>query len=639
MEAKVYTKTFNEYLPKSQRLMNIDYNKFNKAFSDFTAHVNRAPDNYHSFCQMLYLNFFSRLPDLYAYAPSTLISRSTGKVFSNASDLFLFISMELAKVYPYYNAYLTSLDFTHPYLKQLYTHYYSCVSTYKKGLGSFALFLKDIYKLYPSSHPLHDVLIMYNFFFSCTDKNLEYRQNSCKINDCIRYIYDLDPSLATDKHRKKKIKLFQKIPKFLPYDSFHTSAPECTTNYSFNFCYENSLYHAYFKESELTYESAPNKYMTVPFLVDIKSCENIQLSDSAIRVLYNISGGSKKDLDMFAVLCAILSSNYYSNTTYTMPSRNISPLCLYTIFADSENLKYLMWLISVLYFPIVTFPFSKAKEITKTLHIMNLVNCNLSPSYSAIPTTPSLTESNIQIATIKKIIQRKPISRKLPDGQNITLLNHLPMLCFTHSQKELNYLNTTYKTKVFHFKNVIPDYFNQIEEANMLMAFLCIYGLHLLYTQNWHTSTLARKKAQDTSQTIVQRFLRDYTSSDENAYIYAKDLYDYYIEYCNLSNSGTPLTRILFVREVRKTCLCEYKKPRHSRSDNRYAFIGLKKDIEKSNEFEKKMNKEHTNITLENFSTELSEPLQIVNDYIQSLLHRLETPKPTTITVHLKNNI
>lgn len=499
----------------------------------------------------------------------------------------------------------------------------------KKGWAHSLFFLRDIYKLYPPSHSLYYDLRMYNTSFSCIDRNLVYRKDS----RCIRNVYALDPSLASGKHLRRKINLFNIIPKLLSPDNFYTSAPCCTNNYSFNFNYEGELYHAYFKESGLTYEKAPNKYMTVHFYIDLKKHKNIQLSNSAIQALYSISGGAKKDLDTFAILCAILSSNYYSNTTYTMPSKNVSPLCLYTIFAPSKELEYLIYLISALYFHSQNSSVPKIKELPKTSCIIDLVNMNLSSSHNAILATPSLIESTTQINLVQKIIQRKPLSRKLSDGQNITLLNHLPMLCFTDSQKELNYLNATYKTKVFHFKNIKPPYIDSIEKVSMFMTFLCIYGLHLLYTQNWHTSSSSSETLQNTSQSIVQRFLHDCTSPDAEAYTYADDLYEHYVAYCEFSNSGTPLTRISFTKEVRKTCLCEYKKPRHSRSDNRYAFIGLKKDAKKSMEFVKKMDEEHINITLENFSAKLSKPLQIVNSYIQSLLQQLETPKSNTITV------
>ncbi len=617
MTKKPYTKTFNNYIPKKTN--NLPYNIPQDIESHFYPYIQKAPEKTKFFCIRLIENLPFAMLDLTITRSSKLMSRSNGIIFNNATEFYSFIVKMFSTGTPEYCNYFNSLSFDSDYFETLYGEYCSYISKSQKKWVFFSGYINDIYKYYPPQHFLYQAFLEYNNFFLCVDQNLLFKDNRQSTYD----MFTLDQTL-----NNQKIKLFNKIPQLLSSNNFYTSAPCCTSNYSFNFNFNGEFYHAYYADSKIKYERTRNSYAPLTFCISLKECKNLQLSDVAIHLLYNISGGYKKGLDMFAILCAIISTNYYKNSVYVLPSKNCSPLQLYTVFSSKSQLDFLIAIICALYFSEGDTEAYELKKLMTNETLGKLLHLNLTGAYPAIPVIPSSSkESEVQIAKAKKIIQRKPLSFKCFRGQTYTLLNHLPIVCFTDVQGELNYLNTIYRTKVFHFKHIIPNMEGltriPIKDAKMLIFFLSIYGLHLLYSQNWHIST-TNTQIEKNSCNFLQQFLNDCISFETGAITYANQLYDAYSSYCKFAQLGTPLTPIVFTKEIRKICLCEYKKPRHSRTDNCYAFIGMKKDEEKVLRFVKRLDNERPKAFPADFCNVLTEPLEIVHSTIQSLLDMLE---------------
>lgn len=361
MQRKTYTLTFTDYAPK---LHNTPYPiQPQLIFSHFKLCIQNMPENYKTFATLLISDLPYRISEIAFTLPSKFTIRGTNTnhansnmIFENAAQYFSFIAHELGVSLPQFSDYLNSLSFEAECLKDLYKRYCSYVSKFQKKNSLFTNYVNDVNKYYPTSHFLYNALLEYNNAFLCIDKNIAFR-NGSKLNF---NMYALDPTI-----NNKKIGLFNKIPQLLSSENFHTSAPCCTSNYSFNFNYEGNYYHAYYWESLLKYEAVKNPYAPLNFCIDLKSSKNLQLSDTAISLLYNLSGGLKKDLDALAILCAILSTNYYTNSTYTLPSKNCSPLQLYTIFSSQSGLASISAFICSLYFGGDQTNIYKLKELTK----------------------------------------------------------------------------------------------------------------------------------------------------------------------------------------------------------------------------------------------------------------------------------
>lgn len=596
MRDKLYRITFDNYLKKS---LNQDkpssYNNYlnTTAGDKLNQHIQNVPARYSDFIKFIYpylcnTQLFLTLSDY------RIMTQNKAIIFSNASEFFNYFNT-FSGVLGFF------IDFTDSYFQKLYKLYYSYL---------IQNYLSQIYM------NLHANFYMINKEIIFIDPNYTDIGTG---DDTIRMLQRYGVS---DSNLKPLLKA---IPKILDNSSFHTSAPCCCSNYSFNFSFRKNIFHAYFTDEGIKYEKCSNEYMNTHVISTVDPVHFTEESfiQSWIDILYAITGGIKENIDNLSMLCALIMTNYYKNINYALPSKNCSPLSLYIIYAPEEQaatLRY--WLKSLVPYDYEESDY-QLKDITKTNNIFNLIRQNYRfPTY--IPVEPSKSkESELQIETIKKLIKRKEINIKDNHGINHTLINHLPIICFVNNQQQLSYLQANFKTKTFSFEPyTVPinaEY--NLERAQLLIDFLSIYGLKMLFDTNFKRNV--RPNEPIVAESITQRFINDCLKPEPNHTFYADDLYDVYSYYYHLFYTDSPLSKICFNKELRKMLPYEYeyKKPRHSRSDNRYAFIGInidennaKKAAEYAYNIRKDISKKSVSDYLINVQNSVNEILQTLHN-------------------------
>ena len=424
-------------------------------------------------------------------------------------------------------------------------------------------------------------------------------------------------------HPKKFIPLLKALPKIMDNSFFHTSAPCCSSNYSFNFYSKGSSFYAYFNDGKIKYEKNNNEYMTNLTLINLDKYTQISCSQSWFDILYDITGGIKQNLDNFAILFSLITTNYYKNIYYTLPSKNCSPISLYIVYAPQKQAKAIRYWLENILFTGSTESDYQLKDIIKTKNILELIHQNYNfPTY--IPVHPSkFNESEAQIKTIKKLIQRKEITVKDNYGLNHTLLNNLPVVCFVDNPDQLRWLQANFQTKLFAFKPVhtpyAPNY--ELKKRKDLISSLSIYGLKLLYDSNFKYKT--NNNSHIEAENIIETFINDCLKFEADHTYYADDLYDFYVNYYKIIYGNNPLTKICFTKEMRKLLPCQYKKPRHSRSDNRYAFIGINIDEEKALKLPERTDNLRKDINKQSFTDYILDMQDTVNEVLQALRNNI----------------
>ena len=385
-----------------------------------------------------------------------------------------------------------------------------------------------------------------------------------------------------------------------------------------------TLYYAYFSDQGIQFTNNTNQNMPTIMSINLDEFDQINRSQNWGDVLYAVTGGIKQNIDNISIICALIMTNYYKNTRYTIPSKNCSPISLYIVYASKDQTELIRHFLDKTIPHYLDQTDYQLKDITKRKNILDLIMNNFyTPAY--IPVRPSKSrETEKQINTIKKIIGRKEITVKDDDGLNHTFINHLPAICFVDDTNQLNWLQANFKTKTFTFQPTPSQSFDEYDLQNCapLSGFLSIYGLKLLYDSNFKNDS--NIKWQEQSENITENFINDCLKSEDDHIIYADKLYEIYTNYFKLFCGESPLTKICFTKELRKLLSAksipyQYKKPRQSRADNRYAFVGINIDIEKAKEAANRTGDMRKDARIAAFNDYLNDMQKSVNEILQSL--------------------
>lgn len=636
MENDTYIKVFDNYLPqkrnKSQLMsarLSYEYiiNTNQALFDKLASHIQNAPSEYKSFLE--YIKSYLFHPNMFAAIPDKLISlRDSNIIFSEPEAFFYYLMSQPSNAFDY------MVNFSDVYFHKLYNLYYSYLKNYTCVPAPFNRYISNVYKT-TSLNPL-----FYNIFMNPAS-------SFCYINKELSFFdpyygdrgFGLDVINMLQRHQegfqkrnqfspKKLMPLLNTLPKILADSSFHTSAPYSISNYSFSFSAKRTDFYAYFDKDGVKFEKNKDQDFPIMRLIDLDRFSQVDCSQSWIDILYVITGGIKQNIDNLSILFTLIMTNYYKNIRYTLPSNNCSPLLLYIVYASKEQADYIRHLLDEIIPHKLGQTDYQLKDLTKRKNILDLMMNNFyTPAY--IPVKPSKsTESDVQIKTIKRIIQRKEIKVKDDYGLDHIFINHLPVICFVDDPKQLTWIKTNFETKVFNFlpaSSLSPAGY-KLQDSRKLACFLSIYGLKLLYDSNHRNKS--NIKWQNQTENITESFFKDCLKSDEGYVCYAEDLYKVYYYYYNLFYGGSPLTQIRFTKELRrllanKSILYQYKKPRSSRSDNRYAFVGIKIDREKAKNAADRAAEMRNSADKSSFTNYLIDMQNSVNEILQSLYHEL----------------
>ena len=539
------------------------------AFEMLKTHLQNASSHYISFLEFACPYLFH--PDVFTAVQGGLIKLQKGSCcFSDSRELFDYILLQS-------NAIGYEINFEDAYFQKLYDLYYSYLKTYSRIPSPYNRYISNVYKSFYTIPPLYDSFIRPFAYFRIINKELFYSDPIYEDTG-----FNVISMLLRHCNSPKKITpILKMLPRIMDDSNIVTSIPCCNSNYSFNFTANKKLYYAYFSSENIKCEPNVNPHTNLMISIDLDSFQEFSLQNSDIDFLYTITGGIKKNIDNLSVLCAIIMTNYYKNIRYTLPSKNCSPLSLFIVYAPGECLECIHYYLEMLVLSKSLKINYQLKDIIRTKNIFDLIVQNYcNPTY--IPVMPSKSkELENQIAKIKKLIQRKEIKIKDKYGLSHSLINHLPVICFVDNPKQLSLLQANYKTKTFNFS--FFQYLDRRYDINvkLLSGLLSIHGLKLLYDSNFG---YGKNQNQNTDvENITEAFIRDCLKPEEGHACYTDYLYKVYTNYYHLFYAGEPLTKICFTKEMRKLLPnCQYKKPRHSRSDSRYAFIGINIDIEKA---------------------------------------------------------
>lgn len=590
-------------------------NLYASSYNKLLLHLKQTPPVYVSYMEFI-SNYLFR-PNMFFTTQNKLIGlRNTKIIFSGTIDFFKYLA-SLSNVIEF------NIDYDDNFFSKLYNLFYSYIRSYADIPYPYNSYIANVYKSTASNPQLYDIFMNPDSLFCFINKEL------CIIDSYQKFSLNVLNKLQTFcASPKKLISLLNTLPKILAGSSFYTSAPCCSSNYSFNFVAKGTIFHAYFNNDSVSYERNKNEYMSDTLLVNMDKLSEINISQKVIDTLYMITGGIKQNMDNFSRLCALIRTNYYKNIIYTLPSKNCSPLSLFVVYAPQDQATVIrFWLENILLSTFIESDY-QLKDITKAKNILDLIMQNfLNPTY--IPVKPSKSEeSETQIKVIKKFIHRQEIKVKDNYGLNHTLINHLPVICFVDDSKLLNLIKANFKTKVFNFlpASSLATASYKLQESEELACILSIYGLKLLYDSNHRNKT--RIEWPNQTESITENFVEDCLKSDDGSVLYAEDLYKIYANYFKLFYGGSPLTQICFTKELRrllanKQISYQYKKPRRSRSDNRYAFVGIKIDEEKAVNTVNRATEMRNNADKSSFTKYLIDMQNSVNEILQSLRHEL----------------
>ena len=613
-------KIFDNYLKTKRNKMKLhtyDYymNLYASSYNKLILHLQQTPPMYISYAKFI-SNYLFRSNMFFTTQDKLIGLQNTKVIFSGPMEFFSYLS-SLS------NEKELNIDFNNAFFQKLYNLFYSYIKSYADIPYPYNSYIANVYKSIASNPQLYDIFMNPDSLFCFINKEL------CIINSYQEFSLDVLNKLQIYcKSPKKLVPLLNTLSKIVSETSFHTSAPCCSSNYSFNFIAKETIFHAYFNNEGISYERNKYEYMSDVPLVNFDNLSEINISQKVIDSLYMITGGIKQNMDNFSRLCALIRTNYYKNIIYTLPSKNCSPLSLFIVYAPQDQATAIrFWLENILLSTFIESDY-QIKDITKSQNILNLIMQNfLSPTY--IPIKPSISaESDAQIKAIKKLIRRREIKVKDDYGLYHTLINHLPVICFVDNPKQLTWLQTNFKTKVFAFTPStslsVANY--KLKESEELACFLSIYGLKLLYDSNHRNKT--NIEWQNQTKSITENFIEDCLKPDDKSVLYAENLYKIYTNYYKLFYGGAPLTHICFTKELRrlladKSIPYQYKKPRSSRSDNRYAFVGIKIDREKAKNAADRATEMRNNADKSSFANYLIDMQNSVNEILQSLHHEL----------------
>lgn len=538
------------------------------AYRMLRTHLQNAPSNCESFLEFACPYLFA--PGMFAAVQGELIQLwNSPYIFSASGELFGYISSRS-------NVIAYNVNFEDEYFQELYKLYHSYLNAYSRIPSPYNRYIANVFKTFSPFPAFYEIFMNPAAYFRILNKELFFSDPIYK-DTGFNVIYML---LRHYNSPKKIVPLLKALPKIMDDSLFVTSTPCCSSNYSFNVIANEKFYYAYFSGESIKCETNVNPYTTLMISINLDSFPKISLQDSDIDFLYAITGGIKKNIDNLSVLCAIIMTNYYKNIRYTLPSKNCSPLSLFIVYAPGKYLEFIHYYLEMLVLSKSREIEYQLKDIIRTKNIFDLIVQNYcNPTY--IPVMPSKSkETEAQIAKIKKLIQRKEIKIKDKYGLSYSLINHLPVICFVDNPKHLSWLQANFKTKTFTFSSFSYQDRHYAINTQSLSGLLSIHGLKLLYDSNFGYD---KNQNQITSvENITEAFIRDRLKPEEGHSCYADFLYDAYTDYYHLFYPGEPLTKICFTKEMRKLLpSCQYKKPRHSRSDSRYAFIGINIDKEK----------------------------------------------------------
>lgn len=368
---------------------------------------------------------------------------------------------------------------------------------------------------------------------------------------------------------------------------------------------------------EILNNAAPFLYHTnsVFTIEQLENAVTQKLSDSCIRLLHALSSGSIDKLIEISILWANISTNAYrtlekSKRFMYVLNGNSNSVNTWKVFLEKCNLRS---------------PFYNGLNyLTKRETLTKLTTYPLQ-NITYIASTPSKrTESPQQRADLLKLIQGNTIAFKNDIGLPMHIKNKLPILCYADTQADINRLLEEYPSKSITL-NIDTDIYNNIskeltpQDYDKIATFLSLLGLcHL-------TNTKSIEKNNNATDGIID-ILSSFCYHREGEYLYFEDIYNYYLEYCKHTSINAPLSSILLNKALKQRYA--HKRPRKSKTDNRWAYTDLAFHIDDFRDFF------HTsNENVHTYDTEFTDTILQYQDTLASLFkNALDNFHPDTNT-------
>ena len=601
---------------------NIHISTINNIYYELLSHMQKAPAEYISFIE--YISNYPPNPNMYYTIQNKLIGlKNSITIFPGPQEFFTHVLSQSSNVFEF------NVNYNKAYIWQLYNLFYSYFRFYGEIPSPYNRYIANVYKTAKFNPQLNYILMNPSLYFNYINKEIFFYDPI--YND---FGLGLDVINMLQRYQEKSRispskfgSLLNTLPKIMDSSSFYASAPHCTSNYSFIFSAKGKEFYAYFINDGIKLYSKTDKHVSVKSLFNLDEFTQINCIQYWAYILYEITGGTKQAMDNFSILCSLIMTNYYKNIRYTLPSKNCSPLSLYLVYAPQDQIMLIRYWLENILLPAYNESNYQLKDITKTKNIIELIRKNILLS-EYIPVIPSKSkDTEAQVNTINKIIHRKKIEVKDTYGLKHTLINHLPVICFVHDPIQLEKLQSNFKkTRVFTFKPSPSLSKYKRENSKQLSCLLSIYGLKMLYDSNFKNNSGI--KWQEQTENVIERFINEFIKLEDGCICYADDLYEIYADYYSSVYGGSPYTRICFIKEFRKllsnrSWSCQYKKPRKSRSDNRYAFIGISIDEEKVKETAAQAKETNPDTNKTAFIKYLNDMQDTVNEILQSLYNGL----------------
>ncbi|ROR28519.1 hypothetical protein EDD66_104101 [Mobilisporobacter senegalensis] len=202
------------------------------------------------------------------------------------------------------------------------------------------------------------------------------------------------------------------------------------------------------------------------------------------------------------------------------------------------------------------------------------------------------------IKLLKKLIMGKKVTKEDTLVKKIVYRNTLPLIYFSTRQENFNWIHHNLPYKIIdmnHFNKNINEIEKKIHELSKmdlysLKIFFIFYGLKLLSIQDQNNKQTADSKVSTTqtgSDDAIDIFLSDFCTidkSDKTLFTYFSDLYNAYHTFYEKKYFSKSISERKFIKELKGKEIFEYKKPRTSRTDSKWAFIGIKVNAPKLNE-------------------------------------------------------
>ncbi|SHO48916.1 hypothetical protein [Anaerocolumna xylanovorans] len=318
--------------------------------------------------------------------------------------------------------------------------------------------------------------------------------------------------------------------------------------------------------------------ITVPNQIMLSSPEIIAFSETLVHLLYYIFGdiGNISNYSKFITSCEspVLLMNKLFILSGTSVSRDIIREFTLNILAYG-NTTTISRKGKLAYYNCTDNIPSLLEQHLETFLYYNELDI------SSVPKTYDL-------GNIRKMILGKNIFKTDVIMKKINYINTMPFVYYSTNQKMEHWFQTHLPCQILEFKGLdkhidIIQHLIQSMSRNewiKLKTFFSLQGLKLLSLPK---KTNVQQKSEPISYTLddaLDIFLTEYCISDtlnehKGFFTYGEDLYNSYVTFIEKNYKFDPVKKGSFIKAIKAKEIYEYKKPRASRSDNKYAFIGI----------------------------------------------------------------